>query len=212
MPVTLQVRMHSKTIRVLSPLAYLSRLIEAATRIALSIVVALILGTSCNQGAVFADDSEPAVSKETGELTAQNPAITEWFDKYDQIRNDAEMSLVEKLKYGSALKKALKSGGTLSTSAEKFVKRMVEKYATAAAALSALTPPPEVRALQQGYVQYFNEMEKSFSECLNSGEVKSTDLAAKASAKERIENLDDANKKLDENLRKKFDIPKHNHS
>ncbi len=204
--------MHSKTIPVPSSLAYLSRVIEAATRIALSIVVALILGISYNQSAAFAEDSEPAASKEAGELTAKNPAIVEWFDKYDQIRNDAEMSLIEKLKYGSALKKALKSGATLSTGAEKFVKRMVEKYATAGAALSALTSPPEVRALQQGYVQYFNEMEKSFSECLISGEVKSADLAAKASAKERIENLDDANKKLDENLRKKFDIPKHNHS
>jgi hypothetical protein len=175
------------------------------------VILSLTIGL-LGSGAVRAEVPEPVNNQNASKETEPRRDIVDWFAKYDQIRNNAEMSFGEKLKYGSAMKKALKSGGTMSSGAQKFVKRMVDKYAEARAALSALNPPEETRALQEGYVQYFKEMESSFSECLDSQDIKTVDLKAKASTKERIESLDDANKRLDENLRKKFDIPKHDHS
>jgi hypothetical protein len=159
----------------------------------------------CFHSAVVRAESTPAAS----EASVSNPAVTEWFAKYDRIRSDAEMATSEKLKYGTALKKALKSGGKLSPGAQDFIKRMAVKYAAASAALSALTPPAETKELQEGYVHYFNDMEKNFKDCLETEEISPATSTTKAAAKEAIETLNNANKKLDYSLRKQFGIPKH---
>lgn len=170
-------------------------------------VFALTLTLGCiSPSPAYAD-----VPTASAEAPVSNPAVTEWFAKYDQIRSDAEMETGEKLKYGTAMRRALKSGSKISPGAMEFLKRMAAKYATASTALGALTPPPETRDLQEGYIQYFRDMEKCFTDCtqqdLNAGK---TD--ARSANKERIEALNNTNKKLDETLRKKFGIPKHKHS
>lgn len=172
-------------------------------------LLALVLSCVAVCSLVPSAHSEP--SKSSADVAVSNPAVTEWFAKYDQIRSDAEMATGEKLKYGTAMKKALKSDAKLSPAAAEFLKRMAAKYAAASTALGALTPPPETRDLQEGYIKYFRDMEKTFTDGSNE-ETGAAKTDARSANKERIEALNNANKKLDENLRKKFGIPKHKHS
>lgn len=167
---------------------------------------ALLAVVCCNTPVVFADSR----SAET-ESASVNPAVTEWFEQYDEIRRSAEMTTGEKLKYGSSLKKALKSGGELSPTTKEFIQRMKSKYAAAHTSLQALKTPAETRDLQQGYAQYFKDMEESFGGCLDAQELSAEETAVKVERKEKIEALNSANKKMDDTLRKKFGIPKHKH-
>lgn len=172
----------------------------------IALFVALLAVVYCNPPEVFAD----LQSAETDSAPI-NPAVTEWFEKYDEIRRSAEMKTSEKLKYGSSLKKALKSGGRLSPTTKEFIERMKTKYAAAYTSLLSLQTPAETRDLQRGYAQYFKDMEESFGGCLDAQELSAEETAAKVEKKEKIEALNSANKKLDEGLRKKFGIPKHKH-
>jgi len=148
----------------------------------------------------------------TTETEVTNKPVTEWFAKYDQIRRDAEMTMGEKLKYGNALKKALKSGGKMSKSTHAFAERMLSKYSAAATAMQALSSVPETQELQDGYIQYFTEMERSFQDCISIQEITPTTAESRAVTKEKIEKINAKNKKLDDDLRLKYDIPKHKHS
>ncbi len=139
----------------------------------------------------------------------QNQTVIDWFKTYDQIRRDAEMPFREKLKYGSGLKKALKSGGKLSDSHKAFIQKMVSKYATASAAMKTLGSVPETKELQEGYLEYFIEMERTFADCLKSEELTETQLNDKAAAKEKLETLNQKIRKIDSTLRKQYDIEKH---
>ena len=153
-----------------------------------------------------ADSTSSKVSEETPK------PIAEWFAAYDQIRRDAEMPLSEKLKYGGAVKKALKTGGKLSPSTQKFAEKMIAKFAAATAAMKALKPVPETKELHDGYIQYFTEMEKNFSDCVHKQEIDASLAESKTAAKRSIETLNNKNKKLDDDLRTKYDVPKHKHS
>lgn len=173
--------------------------------VALFSLLSLLSGGSFE---IASADSPPS----TNENEEVNKPVSDWFAKYDEIRRDAEMTMGEKLKYGNALKKGLKTGGKLSKSTQEFVERMRAKYEAASVAMKALSAVPETKELQDGYVQYFIEMERTFSECLSMQEVTPDSTQAKSQAKEKLEKLNAKNKKLDEELRVKFDIPKHKHS
>jgi hypothetical protein len=148
----------------------------------------------------------------TTETEQSKKSIVEWFEKYDEIRRSAEMSTGEKLKYGGALKKALKSGGALSDGTKKFVEKMRAKFEAAAAATKKLPEIPETKDLQEGYVQYFTEMERSFAECITIQEITPDSTKSKSETKAKLEKLSAKNKKLDGALREKYVIPKHKHS
>jgi len=172
-----------------------------------------VIALSLSVGFLVPDASFADSTTTSTDTAESNPAVTEWFAKYDQIRRDAEMATSEKLKYGSAMKKALNAGAKVSPGTKEFMKRMSSKYEAASAAMSALTPTPETKELHDGYLQYFDEMGKSFSAaCASEENADSADSAAKSETKDRIEALDNANKKIDAKLRQRFGIPKHKRS
>ena len=162
---------------------------------------------------VASSDLAPCLAETSNQESGkQDQAVVDWFKTYDQIRRDAEMPLSEKLKYGSGLNKALKSGGKLSESNKAFIQKMVSKYATASSAMKALNTIPETKELQEGYTEYFTEMERTFADCLKSEELTEAQRSDKAAAKEKLETLNQKIKKIDSSLRKQYDIEKHKHS
>lgn len=145
------------------------------------------------------------------EIAQANQTVVEWFEKYDAIRRNAEMSAGDKLKHGNALKKALKSGDKISAGTKTFVEKMRAKYEAAAAAIKQLPEIPETKELQEGYIQYFTDMEHSFAE-ITTQDVTPASSQTKAETKANLEKLSAKNKALDASLRTKYGIEKHKHS
>lgn len=152
-------------------------------------------------------ESTPA----SAENVQVNKAVTEWFEKYDAIRRDAEMSTGEKLKHGTALKKALKSNSKLSEGTKNFIEKMRTKYEVAATAIKQLAEIPETKQLHEGYIQYFTDMEHSFAEILKQDESPAS-TQSKVETKAKLDTLSAKNKTLDASLRQKYGIAKHQHS
>lgn len=139
------------------------------------------------------------------EQVRKNPAVTEWFKKYDQIRRDAEETNKEKcqsLFLGE--NKPDKNNVILAT-------EMTAKYTVAHAAMKRLPSTPETRELQTGYIEYFNSARQLFSEFLKAEKTTPFSIKHLAPAKNRLQALDKSNKKLDAELRKKYGIAKHKH-
>lgn len=132
--------------------------------------------------------------------------VVEWFKEYDQIRRDAEMSLADKfqamlLTTGSPGKRNV----ALST-------RMAEKYRTALAEIRRMESLPETRELQEGYTEYFSKAYALLQEHLDGQDPGALNNKNFIQMKEQLESLDSKNKKMDDDLRKEYGIPKHRHS
>jgi len=69
----------------------------------------------------------------------------------------------------------------------------------------------ETSELQDGYTQYFTKMLQLF---IDNSRVESTSATKQslASIAKQLQELDKKNKKLDDELRKKYGIPKHKHN
>jgi len=143
---------------------------------------------------------------------ASQPSLREWFEQYDQIRRDAEMTWGEKFQSRGVLERGVDSPNRFfGKNNRALVDRLLSKYRTAVSAMNKLPILPETKELQEGYTQYFTVMQQLFLDSL----AKETDSERKEcllSAKITIEELDRKNKKLDEDLRKKNGIPRHRHS
>lgn len=131
--------------------------------------------------------------------------VTEWFNKYDQIRRDAEMTPAEKLQsFQLAAKKPQRSNAVLAS-------RMVKKYTTALSEMKVLGSIPETKELQDGYVEFFSKARQLFVDYLDAQTHVPFTNCTLISTRKNLENLDQTNKKLDRELRKRYMIPKHKH-
>jgi len=137
--------------------------------------------------------------------------VHEWFAIYDQIRRDAEMTLGEKLQTKTALEKGLNTGKKSEKKNGAVPLRVISKYTGAVSALQKLQVLPETSELQAGYTQYFTKMRQLFLDSSQTGNTPAAKHTFSLAAKE-LQELDKKNKKLDEELRKKYAIPKHKHS
>ncbi len=162
------------------------------------------------EGKVLAksEDSNPATMPAP---QASNFGVHEWFEMYDQIRRDAEMTLGEKLHARSALQKRVNSEKETENKSDAVTARIIAKYTAAVSALQKLQVVQETSELQDGYTEYFTKMHQLFVD--NSG-AESTSATKQSLALEvkQLQELDKKNKKLDDELRKKYGIPKHKHS
>ncbi len=141
----------------------------------------------------------------------RKPSVSEWFEQYDQIRRDAEMSLGEKLQSRSVVEKGLNPGAKSEKKNGALATHLISKYETAVSAMKKLPVLPETRELQEGYTQYFIKMQQVFVECHKVRKAPATKQSL-LSEKKKLEDLDKKNKKLDDELRKHYGIPKHKHS
>lgn len=132
--------------------------------------------------------------------------VVEWFKKYDEIRRDAEMSLADKFQ---AMLLATGSPGKRNVTV---ASHMAVKYSVALAEIKRLEPIPETKELQEGYTEYFSRAYKLLQDELNGQELKPLNDKNFLEVKHQLERLDGKNKKLDDQLRKEYGIPKHRHS
>lgn len=132
--------------------------------------------------------------------------VSEWFTRYDQIRRDAEMTMGDKWQALSLLeKKPNKKNSELAT-------HMLKKYTSALSQIKELGATPETKELQTGYVEYFTKARQLFANYVTAQKVVPFTNQSMGPAKKELEELDKRNKKLDDELRKKYIIDKHKHS
>jgi|GEM_PF-1468506 hypothetical protein len=133
-------------------------------------------------------------------------SVEEWFNRYDQIRRDAEMTMGDKLQsLLLAAKKPEKKNAALAS-------RMIAKYTTSLSELEKLESIPETRELQQGYIEYFRTARQLFSDYLDAQKAVPFTNQSLRPTKKRLEELDKKIKKIDANLRKQYRVTKHRHS
>ena len=89
---------------------------------------------------------------------------------------------------------------------------MIEKYSTAITGMKKLQSTPETRELQQGYIEYFSKACQLFADYVDAQKVVPFTNKTFIPTKKKLEELDKRNKKLDDELKKKFAISKHKHS
>lgn len=142
----------------------------------------------------------------TKPLPLRTMTVIEWFDKYDQIRRDAEMTMADK--WQSMLLQARKpepKNAALAT-------RMSTKYSCALSAMKKLGSRPETKALQVGYIEYFLTARQLFEDYLVAQKAVPFTNKALVPTKKKLEILDKKNKKIDDALRREYIIKKHKHS
>lgn len=175
----------------------------------LSIVMVIMCLSSTCQASAF--NAAAAASK--GASGSED--VRNWFEQYDSIRRNAEMSKSEKLESAHLLCKSFKPdpSSTDRSQARSIISRMVARYRTAVASISRLKPLPQTRALQQGYKRYFTGAYQLFNQYLKmQNSVANGDRSAAGPLLERknaLEELDKRNKQLDKQLRKQYEIPEH---
>jgi len=121
------------------------------------------------------------------------------------------MTLSEKLHVRSALLKGLNFEKETKNKSDALTERIIAKYTTAVSALQKLQVLQETSELQDGYTQYFTKMLQLFVDN-SSAEGTSATKQSLALVAKQLQELDKKNKKLDDELRKKYGIPKHKHN
>lgn len=148
------------------------------------------------------------------------PYIQEWFQRYDQVRRQSQMTPSEKQKADGLMSKGMTGLGAMLAGDEKaatqsLLNKLVGKYQAAAEQMKQLPLYPETERLHRGYYQYFSDARRLFSDYLKvqsnlfamdeeTGKPVAGLLMAR---KQNLETLDMNNKALDEQLRQQFNIP-----
>lgn len=165
----------------------------------------------------------PVPSGPTGMAPANmrrsGPFIQEWFNRYDQVRRQSQMSPSEKQRADGLMSKGMSGLGAMLAGDEKaatqnLLNKLVNKYQTAAEQMKQLPLYPETERLHRGYYQYFSDARRLFSDYLKvqsnlfamdeeTGKPVAGLLMAR---KQNLEMLDMNNKALDEQLRQQFNI------
>jgi len=155
-----------------------------------------------------------------GNMARGGPYIMEWFQRYDQVRRQSQMSPAEKQKADGLMSKGMTGLGAMLAGDEKaatqnLLTKLVNKYQSAAEQMKQLPLYPETERLHRGYYQYFSDARRLFSDYLKvqsnlfamdeeTGKPVAGLLMAR---KQNLEQLDMSNKALDEQLRQQFNIP-----
>jgi hypothetical protein len=146
--------------------------------------------------------------------------VADWFQKYDNIRHQAQMSPQEKERSQTLLTSGMAASLFKSEQGEKdkaaasaLLRKMVDRYRKASSQIADLPEIAETRKLQRGYQQYFRNAGDLFSDYLKvQNNLFATDSNGNALAgqlqarKADLESLDVSNKDLDGKLRSKYKI------
>jgi hypothetical protein len=158
-------------------------------------------------------------------ITGNNAAVAqdkvaEWFQKYDNIRHQAQMSPQEKERSSALLTTGMAASLFKSEQGEKdkaaasaLLRKMVDRYRKASTQLGEVPEIGETKKLQRGYLQYFRSAGDLFSDYLKiQNNLFATDSSGNSlvgqlqQRKADLEALDQTNKELDGKLRTKFKI------
>jgi len=188
------------------------------------LIIPIIFGGTLASTAAFGQpaliqDSPPQgntyVPAKPGKPT--NPeSLKKWFQAYDSIRRQAQMSPHEKQKADSMMSQGLSVviPGAQKAETQQLLSSLVNRYQTACGKLKNLPFYPETGDLHKGYYQYFNQAGNLFSDYLKvqdnlfavdeqSGKPLASQLMAR---KEALETLDRRNKYIDSQVRSQVGI------
>lgn len=173
-------------------------------------------GASSVAPAVFAETEQSSSSTQKpadqgGDKSSDKSGVRGWFDKYDQIRRSAEMTMGEKFACRSVLERGLKNAKKEGNKHRELAQKMVKKYADALASMQNLQSIPETRELQDGYTEFFNKGHKLWQDCLGGDGQEPADASVLEQSRNQLLAHDKKIKKLDEELRRKYGIPRHKH-
>jgi hypothetical protein len=163
------------------------------------------------------DQSASTRELPTQRVVESGPRITvkQWFQAYDQIRRDAQMTPDEKSQSMRLMSNGITPGATDSDKqlAQDIVNKMVARYSRATTAMRQLPVIAQTQDLHYGYSKYFLEAGLLFQEYLKmQSNVLATDGGGKPliiklkDRKSELERLDASNKSLDLELRQKYQV------
>ena len=147
---------------------------------------------------------------------ADNGQVAQWFQSYDAVRRQAQMTPQERAKADAMLSKGLSIivPGPEKASSQQLLTRLVNNYGAACQQLEHIPVMPPTEQLHRGYYQYFSEAQRLFSDYLKvQNDLFAVDQNGKPIAgqlldrKAALESLDQRNKSLDAQLRQQFGIP-----
>ncbi len=157
--------------------------------------------------------AQPMAAKGAATPIAQ---IQEWFARYDGIRRKSQMNPAERQQADSLLSKGLAiiMPGADKTESAALFQLLESRNGAAAEEMKQLPVYPETEKLHRGYYQYFADAHSLFSDYLRvQNNIMTPDpktgkplMGALLARKQALEELDVANKSLDEQLRAKFNI------
>jgi hypothetical protein len=186
--------------------------------------LALLLGLASPQLSFSAGDehAQQASNDENTTSTVDDKknrqALVAWFQKYDAIRSDAEMTVDEKALSKQLMRRAMLplASGEEKENARELAAKMVERYSTALVRMHQLKATPETSALEAGYIRYFTNSKELFEKL---GHRFSKDkeerrlakhlLSGLISGKKELSVLDESNKQIDAKLRADYGIAEH---
>lgn len=138
----------------------------------------------------------------------QNKEVAQWFNKYDEIRHEAQMTPAQKAKAHTLITAAFTQSDGDKSAAKALLSNLSSRYKTAIKQLSALKPIPQTAKLQDGYMNYFKTAARFFQmyqvELNKRSGHPNVDVMKKA--REDIAVINVSNKLLDHQLRKKYNI------
>ncbi|MBS1991170.1 MAG: hypothetical protein JSS83_11665 [Cyanobacteria bacterium SZAS LIN-3] len=152
----------------------------------------------------------------SGQPATSPAAIRDWFNKYDMVRRQAQMSPAERNNADELLSHGLQVfvPGEEKILAQKLLKNLVLKYDTACTQLKSLPFFPETSGLHRQYFQYFSDARNLFADYLrvqnnlmakdNNG---NSIMAGLMERKANLEGTEQNAKNLDGQLRNRFGIP-----
>jgi hypothetical protein len=176
------------------------------------ISLSLLLIQSCFTGSAQATTP----SKHLAAVPSNPNRVSSWFESYDAIRRQAQLSPSERAEADALLSKglAIMTPGPDKDAAHVLLQKMVGNYQVATAAMGGLPSLPETEPLRQGYYQYFSTAKNLFGDYLT---VQDNFFAQDANGKpviqsliERKEQLEQLNSyvhDLDAKTRAQYNIP-----
>lgn len=148
---------------------------------------------------------------------ASHGRVGQWFNRYDQIRRQAQMNPTEREQADYLLSRgmAILVPGNEKVAARAILIKLVENYEQATLAMKQLPLISETSELHRGYYQYFNNARLLFSDYLrvqdnlfvtdaSTGKPVAAQLIQR---KQLLEQLNQQVQSLDQQLRNRYGIP-----
>ena len=142
-------------------------------------------------------------------------SIRKWFQRYDNIRHEAQMTPTERQKADAMMAQGLSIiiPGEQKVESQQFLSSMVNRYHKASAELKGLTYLQATANLHMGFYNYFNDAARLFSDYMKvQNNLLAVDDQGQSIAgtlmgrKESLANLEQNNKALDAQMRQTFGI------
>jgi hypothetical protein len=159
--------------------------------------------------------SAPRQTSATASPSNTLELIRKWFQRYDVIRHEAQMTPTERQKADAMMSQGLSIivPGEQKVESQQLLSSLVNRYHKASEELKALTFLPATSNLHRGYYQYFNDAGRLFSDYIKvqnnllAVDDQGTSLASTLmSRKESLTGLEQNNKAMDAQLRQTYGI------